>query len=191
MLRRAFYHITLALTLVLCMGLQSNRQEMPLPVKDQMPLFLKILSYDKNLSDRGDEIVIGVLYQERYRASLLAKDEVLTVMKQFETVSGHPIRLVPIDLDAQDALRTRLEEKDVNIVYVAPLRAFDLQRLTSLSRSHSILTLTGVPNYLGEGLSVSLDVQRNKPLILINLPASEAEGAKFHSQLLKFAQVTR
>ncbi len=169
----------------------TNAQQMPLPVKDQMPLFLKILSYDKNLPQRGEEIVLGVLYQERYRASLLAKEEVFTVMESFETVSGRPIRLVPVALDAAGDLNTRLSEAGVNIIYVAPVRAFNLEQITNVSQAGTMLTLTGVPTYLSEGLSVSLDVKGGKPLILINLPTSEAEGAKFHSQLLKLAQVIR
>lgn len=177
--------------MLLCCGVGSHVEEMPLPVKDQMPLFLKILSYDKNLPHRGDEIVIGVMYQERFRSSILAKDEVMEVMQSFEAVSGRSIRLVPLAIDENTALDERLDDPAINVFYVAPLRAFDLQKLTDVSRTREIITLTGVPAYLDAGLSVSLDVKGGKPLILINLPASEAEGADFHSQLLKFAQVTR
>ena len=176
---------------MLCIGMQSHGQQMPLPVKDQMPLFLKILSYDKNLPERGDEIVIGVLYQERFRQSLLAKEELMTVMKQFKAVSGHPIRLVPLPLDERTSLAAMLDDPRINVFYVSPLRAFDIEAITDVSRDRAIVTLTGMPAYLDAGLSVSLDVKGGKPQILINLPASEAEGVDFHSQLLKVAKVMR
>ena len=164
---------------------------MPLPVKDQMPLFLKILSYDKNLPERGDEVVIGVVYQNRYRQSLLAKDELVAVMKQFRAVSGFPIHLVPLAIDEKTSLADVLDDPRINVFYVSPLRAYDIEQITTVSRERAIVTLTGVPSYLEAGLSVSLDVKGGKPQILINLPASEAEGADFHSQLLKVARVFR
>ena len=164
---------------------------MPLPVKDQMPLFLKILSYDKNLPERGDEIVLGVVYQERYRHSLLVKDELVAVMKQFGAVLRRPVHLVPLAVDEKTALADVPDEPRINVFYVSPLRAFDMEQITTVSRNREIVTLTGVPSYLEAGLSVSLDVKGGKPQILINLPASEAEGADFHSQLLKVARVIR
>ena len=176
---------------MLCIGMQAHVQQMPLPVKDQMPLFLKILSYDKNLPQRGDEIVIGVLYQQRYRHSLLAKDELVAVMKQFKAVSGRPVRLVPLAIDEETSLAAVLDDPRINVFYVSPLRAFDIEAITEVSRDREIVTLTGIPSYLDAGLSVSLDVKGGKPQILINLPASEAEGADFHSQLLKVAKVMR
>ena len=176
---------------MLCIGMHSHVLQMPLPVKDQMPLFLKILTYDKNLPQRGDEIVIGVLYQERFRESLLAKNELMEVMKQYKTVSGHPIRLAPLALDGRTSLAAALDDLRINVFYVSPLRAFDLDAITEVSRDREIVTLTGIPAYLDAGLSVSLDVKGGKPQILINLPASEAEGADFHSQLLKVAKVMR
>ena len=164
---------------------------MPLPVKDQMPLFLKILSYDKNLPERGNEVVIGVVYQERYRHSLRAKNELVAVMQQFGALSGRPIRLVPLAIDEKTSPAAVLADPRINVFYVSPLRAFDIERITAVSRAQEIVTLTGVPSYLEEGLSVSLDVKGGRPQILINLPASEAEGADFHSQLLKVARVIR
>ncbi len=191
LLRRYLQHIILTLALMLGIGMQSHEQPMPLPVKDQMPLFLKILSYDKNLPERGDEIVIGVVYQERYRNSLLAKDELVAVMKPYRTVSGRPVRLVPLAIDEKTSLADVLDDPRINVFYVSPLRAVDMEQITTVSRDHEIVTLTGVPSYLEAGLSVSLDVKGGKPQILINLPASEAEGADFHSQLLKVARVIR
>ena len=191
MLRRYRQHTLLTLALVLGIGMQAHVEPMPLPIKDQMPLFLKILSYDKNLPDRGDEIVIGVVYQERYRSSLLAKDELVAVMKQFRAVSGRPVHLVPLAIDEKVSLADVLDEPRINVFYVSPLRAYDIEQITTVSRDQEIVTLTGVPSYLEAGLSVSLDVKGGKPQILINLPASEAEGADFHSQLLKVARVIR
>lgn len=173
----------------LMLGTVAYTQDMALPVGTQVPLFLKILSYDKNLPQRGEKIVLGVLYQKKYRLSNLTKQEVLEVMKDFETLAGHPIEVVPIALDETTVLSRELDARGVNVLYVAPVRAYDVSAITSLSRSEHLLTLTGVPDYVHQGLSVGLGLRAGRPLILINLEASTREGARFHSQLLRLAQI--
>ena len=189
-LRSLFLHIVLAV-LVLAGATVGGDPQMPLAVRDQVPLFLKILSYDKNLPARGDEIVLGVLYQERFRGSLLVKDDLLAATERYSAVSGRPVRIVPIPIDGVRDLGAVLAARGISVGYVAPLRAYDVAEIARAARQQQVLTLTGVPAYLGAGLSVSLDVKGSKPQILINLPASEAEGADFHSQLLRVAAVTR
>ncbi|MDX1546152.1 MAG: YfiR family protein [Rhodothermales bacterium] len=183
-------HILLALA-VLGGGTAGPDPRMPLLVRDQVPLFLKILSYDKNLAARGDAVVLGVLYQERFRGSMLVKDDVLAAAARFDAVGGRPVRAVPIPIDGTRDLEAALAEQGVNVIYVTPLRAYDVAAIARAAQARQALTLTGVPAYLGAGLAVSLDVKAGKPQILINLPASEAEGADFHSQLLRVAAVTR
>src|SRR5919106_2649996 len=50
-------------------------QEVALPVAVQVPILVKILNFDRNLSDRaGGRLVIGVLFQSRYRTSANVAD---------------------------------------------------------------------------------------------------------------------
>ena len=46
-----------------------------------------------------------------------------------------------------------------------------------------------MPGYVEAGLSVGLDIERDRPQIVVNLEASRAEGADFGAQLLKLARV--
>ena len=187
--RRLNRGLRMLVVLLLTCGSTIRMQDMELPVETQVPLFLKILSYDKNLPKRGEKIVLGVLYQKKYRLSHRTKQEVLEVMEDFKTLSGHPIEVIPIALDEAASLSDELARNGVNVLYVAPMRAYDVSLITTLSRSVHLLTLTGVPEYVRDGISVGLGLKAGRPLILINLEASEKEGAKFHSQLLRLAQI--
>jgi hypothetical protein len=75
------------------------------------------------------------------------------------------------------------------LIYVAPLRAYDVTKISNLSKKLKILTLTGVNEYIDFGLSITIGVKGDKPQIIINLPSAKAEGADFSSQLLKLATV--
>lgn len=160
----------------------------------QYPLFLKILAFDRELPRRaGAEIVIGVVYQERVRPSWLAKDDFLRVMRksQVHQVKGLPVRAVAIPLDGDTKLDEAVRKADVDVFYVAPLRAYDIDGIVSLAQRQKILTLTGVPEYVKTGLSVGLGLTADTPEILVNLQAAKNEGADFHASLLRLAKVAR
>ncbi len=179
----------IVLAMLVAGSFPGGSSDMALPVEDQIPLFLKILSYDKSLVAQQDSIVVGVLYQDRYRTSLVTKNQALDVLDRFSSVSGHPLSSVPVSLDDVALLGSKLAMKGITVLYVTPLRSFDLTKITDVSRSKHMVTLTGVPQYLNSGLSVSLDSRGGKPNIIINLDASLTEGARFHSQLLKLAKI--
>jgi len=177
------------LATILTGSFSGGTGEMALPVEDQIPLMLKILSYDKSLMAHPDSIVVGVLYQDRFRQSLVTKDKAVDILNTFTTLSGHSLITVPVSIDNSIPFSQELKEKHVSVLYVTPLRSYSLSNITEFSRTEQIVTLTGVPQYLKSGLSVSLDSKGGKPHILINLNASLIEGARFHSQLLKLAQI--
>ena len=53
------------------------------------------------------------------------------------------------------------------------------------------MTVTGTESYLGQGLAVAIVNRFNKPKIVVNLPASEAEGSDLDARLLALAEVLR
>ena len=166
-------------------------EEMPLSVEDQIPILLKILSYDKNVDRFGEELTIGVVYQKRFRRSNLVKDEVIRVVNDYPVFSSAPIRIVALSLEDRNYLQQQVAINDVDALYIAPLRSFDPALISRISQELDILTTTGVPAYLDDGISVAVKVARDKPKIVINMPSATAEGSEFHSQLLKLAEVLR
>ncbi|MCP4633665.1 MAG: YfiR family protein [candidate division Zixibacteria bacterium] len=166
--------------------------EMAVPVDIQFRLFLKIIACDRDLESRfGDEIKIGIVYQSKFRASLDVKNRLIEVMQEspIKDIEGIPINYIPIDLGGVSTLASSISNAGVDILYITPLRALDVKQISDISRENRITTLTGIPEYVKDGLAVGISSKGEKPLIIINLEAAKTEGAKFSSQLLKLAEI--
>jgi hypothetical protein len=167
-------------------------QEVAVPVAVQVPILVKILNFDRNLAERaGGRLVVGVLFQSRYRTSANVAKEVCRALQELPAgvIGAIELSCVAIDLDATSALDSALRLNRVQVLYVSPLRAVSLGDVTAVSRAARITTLTGVPRYVEIGLAIGLDMKGERPEIVINLAASRAEGADLTAHLLKLARV--
>ncbi len=187
--------LRLVLTIILTFSgiARFHAQEMVVPIKLQLALFFKILPFDRNLKDRvGDEIVIAVFYQNKIGMSYDAKEELLKMVKEssVKKIEGIPLRFVSIDIEETD-LKEAITRDNVDILYITPLRAVEIEKIANLSRAKKITTLTGVPDYVESGLAVGVGIKGEKPQIIINLKAAKAEGADFSANLLKLCRVIK
>jgi hypothetical protein len=163
---------------------------MPLPVEDQVPLFVKILNYDRSLKNRNDDkVVIGIIYQEKFRKSDLTKEEFINSIEDISenTINGKHVECIPIEVSNLYNLERIIDSKNISVLYIAPLRSVEINRIYHLSRQKKIITISGVSQYIREGISVGLELVDEKPKILINRRASKYEGIDFTSQLLRLA----
>ena len=193
LLRFRLSHVS-ALFSVLLMALPPSPVDMAVPIEVQHPLFLKILSYDRKLPARvGPEIVVGIVYQSRYRPSVAARDGLARVMEatSVRSVKDIPVRYVSIELSSPEALAKSIKENHLDVLYVCPLRAFEAEAVALQSRRAGITTLTGMPAYVEAGLAIGIDLRDGRPEILVNLPAAKAEGAEFSAKLLKLARIVK
>lgn len=170
-------------------------QEGTVPVSVQIPILIKILNFDRNLQGRADgRLVVGVVYQGRYRTSANVADEVCRSLQELSPSALGALEAlerscVAIDLDATSSLDSVLRRRRVQVLYVSPLRAFPLADVMAVSRAAGITTVTGVPRYVETGLAIGVDMKGDRPEILINLTASRAEGADLAAHLLKLARL--
>jgi hypothetical protein len=178
------------------MGLLSPRpllgQEMEVPVPLQTELFLKVMTFDRNLGERTkNETVLVVVYQGGNKISTRAQEDFTrTVERLRRTWRGSVLRVVAIDLD-QEELSEALKGLNATAMYVTPLRAVDIGNVAGIARGAKISTFTGVPQYISEGLAVGVRVKRDRPKLLVNVSASRLEGADYSSELLKMAEVVK
>jgi hypothetical protein len=182
----------IALALSLWCGRPAAAQDMAVSVEVQVPLLVKILGFDRNLTGRPDnEIVLGVLYQGKYRTSANVATEVREALKRSPpfVVGGRKLRTVAIDLDATPDLDATLARLKASVLYVTPLRAADVRALAAATRASHVTTVTGVPEYVEMGLAVGIGIAGQRPEIVVNLAASRAEGADYDAQLLKLARI--
>jgi hypothetical protein len=165
-------------------------QAMEVPVETQIPLFLKLLSFDRNLHSRGDSVfLVGVVYQSGNRESQSARETTEGIIRSSVVrVDGLPLRSVAIDLD-HESLEAALRAHSVGVIYVAPLRAVDVREVARASRQAQVRSFTGVGRYVDQGLAVGVGMRGDLPQIIINLPAARLEGADFSAQLLRLARV--
>lgn len=166
-------------------------QEMPVPSEEQLKILLNTLTFDRNLKERqGERLTIGIVYQGSYRNSLQAKDDLIEALKSvpIREIFSHSLHIVPIDLYLI-GLEEAVTSQDVDVLYVAPLKAYDIRKISQLSRQERVITFSGVPEYSEQGIAVTVGKKGDKAQIIINLSAAKAEGADFSSQLLKLAKI--
>jgi hypothetical protein len=166
---------------------------MPVPAELQVPLLLKILTYDRNLESRAKaELNIGVVFDPADPASVKAKNEVADILTKVadKTVKKLPIKFVSIEYKTLPELETTVRSRHVNLLYLTPgLR--NVEELIRFSQANRITTATGVRSFVERGVAVGVGVRQDKPEILINLPSSRSEGSEFDASLLRIATVLK
>lgn len=167
-----------------------SAQDMEVPVALQIPLFLKVMSFDRAFHARtGRSLVIAVVYQRGNRASIDARDEALRAIamapRKGDGVERHGIA---VDLDSE-SLAARLTRESADIVYITPLRSIDIRTIVTAAEVAGASTWTGVASYMAQGVSVGVRLEADRPRIVINLDASHRQQMDFSSELLKLADV--
>lgn len=182
----------IAMHLAVAMPSRADAQDVEIPVSVHVPLFLKVLTFDRHLPARARrKIVVGIAHQSGHRPSTVTRDEVLYALEAArESLEGYAISSVAIDLD-KEPLGEALKRHGVLVLYVAPLRAVDVAAIATTARSMQVTTLTGVPRYIALGLAIGVRLQGERPRLLINIDSARLEGANFKAELLKLAQVVR
>lgn len=190
MTRATVRRVALGCVLSAAIVFPATGQEMPVPIEVQADLLGRILQFDRDFAARaGDEIVVAVLYQSRFRASLTAREDIARLLEDMDGIAGRPLRVVAMELDPSTSLEAALERSEADVVYVSPLRATGVGSIVQATRRLRILSYTGVPEYVDDGVSVGFSIRGAGSEILINLDAAIAEGARFSSELLKLSRV--
>jgi hypothetical protein len=181
--------LAVAALLLAALGVSARAQDVEVPVSVQLPLFLKVMSFDRRLATRTTSpVVIAIAYQGGFRMSIDARNDALKAAQGVASVGGMSLTVVVIDLDRED-LERALSRNRVTLLYVAPLRGVDIGDIIAVTRAARVTTLSGVPRYVEQGCAVGVRLQGDRPRIVVNLSASRLEGAEFGAELLKLAQV--
>jgi len=182
----------LALCGVLLLFAPARAEQMPLGAETQIPLLLKVLTYDRNFEQKaGSELSIGIVHDPSDRDSAKATDEVGSILFKFagKTVKKLPMKYFTIEFTGAADLERFVKEKKISVLYITPGSAKALAAVLKVSEDLKLTTLTGVPDYVRRGVAVGIGVVQDKPQILINLTAARAEGSDFDASLLRIAQV--
>lgn len=182
----------LALGAALLLAGTLRAEPMALGAETQIPLLLKVLTYDRNFEKKaGKELAIGIVHDPGDRDSAKATDEVGTTLFKFtsRTVKGLPMKYYTIEFTGVADLERFVKEKKISVLYIAPGNVKGLAALLKVSEDLRLTTLTGVPDYVRRGVAVGIGLNQDKPQILINLASARAQGCDFDASLLRIATV--
>lgn len=181
-----------SLILVVLLNLPNSAisQDMPVPVYNQFPIFIKILPFDRNLSRFGKKINFYIVYQSNFRTSLNTKNEVMSTVNSLKLYSSGSVAInyIPVDLST-DNFEYIMDKNGTGVVYFCPVRAINIKEITQYCRRKKLVSMTGIPEYMKEGVSVAIDRKGDKPEIVIDLSSVKSEGTDFSSQLLKLSTI--
>ncbi|MDH3600867.1 MAG: YfiR family protein [Candidatus Tectomicrobia bacterium] len=183
----------IACLLLVVLPLTVQAEEMPVPANIQVPLILKILTFDRNFSHKiTSALSIGIVYDPLNPLSNRAQTEIAQILDQYtaKTIRRLPIKYVSLEYSGEQPLDEIATVNEINVFYIMPGMAEHLPALLRFSQAHRITTVTGVPDYVEKGVAVGIGMKKNrKPGILINLPASKSQGNAFEANLLRLAVV--
>jgi hypothetical protein len=167
-------------------------EEMALSIEEQVPLLLKVLTYDRNFETKaGTELAIGIVYDPSDRDSSKATTDLGSTLFKYQgkTVKKLPIKYYTIEYTGNADLERFVKEKGISVLYIAPGNARNLSNLLQLSQELHLTTTTGVPEYVRRGAAVGLARAQDRPQIHINLKAARQEGSEFEASFLRYATI--
>lgn len=191
MSRLNYLYITLAsIAFLLINGGESLSQQLSTPVSVHLPIMMKSLDYDRNLKNKNI-IRIGIIYQENFRSSFKTKNQIINIAKELESKlsSNFQFEFEGININKSEDIRDFIKTGNYDVVYIAPLRAVNIENLANILRQNKILAITGIAEYVVHDIPFTVDLVNDKPKIVIDLNNSKNSGADFNVSLLKLAKV--
>ena len=165
-----------------------------MPVSQQLPLLLKVLTYDRQFEARmSPKLVVGIVFVPTDAESLSVTNDMIRMLRRTrgKTVKGLPIDFVNVPFDTERKLAETVAQEGINLFYVAPGTDAHLEAILRVARENHITTTTGVTSYVSQGVAVGIGLHLGKPQISINLESSKSEGSEFEATLLRIATVVQ
>ena len=160
-------------------------------LKTQYLLLLKILTYDKKFLNKvSDKVTIGIVFQSNYKTSDVSKDVLISAFEESELkVENRRVNYILMDLSLKGELEYYGKNSTPDVLFVLPLKDINFSSIIAYSWKYKIMTFTSVPAYMNEGISTCVNMNGERPVILINRLSARNEGVDFSSQLLKVARI--
>lgn len=189
-MRKAILPALPALMLAVAVPGPVLAQEMEVPIGTQISLLTRILDFDRTLAARAsDELVVGIVYQSRYRASYNAYEGAARALRTEPGPAGARVRVVGIEVANPGEIPSALRRNGVDVLYITPLRAVDAAAVARFGRDAGVLTFSGATDQRDRGVAVYFGTRGGKPRLRIDLAVARAAGSDFSSELLRLADV--
>jgi hypothetical protein len=135
------------------------------PAKLQAALFLKLLGFYQNLGKDPFAIhVVGAPDVASELKKLVGQNVGKAKLSEVSEGTGPP-------------------SNGAKVIYVGS----DPSSVTGYSQSNNVLTITGIPELVNQGVTLGVKIEAGKPKILLNLSSTKAEGVNWNPAILKVA----
>jgi hypothetical protein len=166
-----------------------------LPSRAQALLLLRVLAYDRNLTQRARAgVIVAVLFKpgdkgsEEHRAALQVAFESVS---RDVVVAGLPVRVEAVPYHDAADFEARLDALKPSLAYVDPILARAVPDIVQVTRRRGVLTADGSRVMVEAGLAIGVVAQAGRAGLIVNLKASRLEGADLDAALLAVCDVIK
>jgi hypothetical protein len=100
-------------------------------------------------------------------------------------------RAVTHAYEGPEQLRAAGRSANASVLYVCPGFTPPIDEISEVTRTGSLLSISGRESDVREGLTVGIVAGRGSPRLLVNIRSAEAEGVRLDAALLRIATVVR
>lgn len=195
-MKRRLAIVTIGLGLGLTLALWGRARADELSPKQQALLAVRVLAYDRNLRKRVGErtATVVVLFQEGNQTSESVSLDMVGALEDIgatSTVGGLALKVVALAYNSAAELDAKAAALHPAAVYVCPGLSDAISAITTTAHKRFFLTMTNTGQYIKTGLGIGLLHGEDRPVLIVNLPATKAEGADLDAALLRLANVIR
>jgi hypothetical protein len=154
------------------------------PPKLQATIIIKMLEYDRSTQNQPGPIVVGVMAPKNDASSQQLQKQLTAGFEKNFTVHGRAVEVHAFSL-------AELATAKPKLVYLTPGSAGEISAIIAVCEKHKILSVTGVPELMRNGVAVGLFPKAAGTQIVVNLDAARAGGADFESRFLRIVKVLK
>jgi hypothetical protein len=170
----------------------TTYSQIAVPVNYQADLIAKVIMMNKNLKQTGKPVIMGIVYNGRFKSSVDAATELKEIFQDKGiSINRLPVNILLFDVSnyTKKGLGDALTNAKLDVLYISEIRGVDLNYINNICKSNNILSIAAEPVNAEKYFTVSFDIINNNIKIIINLKSMYGENVDFSSYLLKVAKV--
>lgn len=166
-----------------------------IPLKDQIPIFLKSLNYDKNIADRiEDRVNIAVLYDKDNEISTMTMEKVIDVLKENEKIKIFKKKNlgVSVPYSTKEKLEKKIFINKLHAFFICPGLEDKLGEINEVAAFNRIITMSPSQTDIADGnavLGVIGTEESFKPYV--NLTKAKENNIELDLKLLSISEVLK
>lgn len=189
--RRRPLRASLVLALLAAL-LAAPARSQTVPESSQLPIFFKLLTYDRTLWEQPrTSLRIGLLHHHDDRASHANLTAMVSALSEAagKTINDARFDFTTLTWSSPEELPRLIATAEIDVLYVTLGHATYLEEIQGATRTHGILTLAADDRYVAAGLAVGIALENERPRVRVNLRALEAEGHRLDARVLRLCEV--